>query len=290
MILHAMAKRETISIVGAGSLGSALASALHKAGFSIEELITRNDARSVKRAQTLAKRVGAQAARITDAALTADVVWMCVNDDAIRSVAEELAEKKDWRGRIALHSSGALASDELLALKRRGASVGSVHPMMTFVRDAAPSFKGVAFALEGDAKATAFGRKVALALEMEPFAIPKESKVLYHATGSFASPMFMALMAYAEQVAAAAKVPRDKVGKVIHPILVKTLENYLAKGTAAAFSGPINRGDLATVRKHLTALKRVPAAREVYVRLAREAVRTMPVKNRAAMAKLLAGK
>ena len=290
MILHAMAKRETISIVGAGSLGSALASALHKAGFRIEELITRNVARSVKKAQTLAKRVGARAARITDAALTADVVWICVNDDAIRSVAEELAEREDWRGKIALHSSGALASDELLALQRKGASVGSVHPMMTFVRDAAPSFKGVAFALEGDAKATAFGRKVALALEMEPFIIPKESKVLYHAAGSFASPMFVALMAYAEQVAAAAKVPRDKVGKVIHPILVKTLQNYLAKGAAAAFSGPINRGDLATVRKHLTALKRVPAAREVYVRLAREAARTLPVKNRAAIARLLAGK
>jgi predicted short-subunit dehydrogenase-like oxidoreductase (DUF2520 family) len=102
--------------------------------------------------------------------------------------------------------------------------------------------------------------------------------------------MFVALMTFAEQVAAAANVPRGAVAKVIHPILMKTVENYLANGTAAAFSGPINRGDVATVRKHLAALKRVPGAREVYVRLASEAARKLPVKNRAAMAKLLSSK
>lgn len=162
--------------------------------------------------------------------------------------------------------------------------------MMTFVRNAPARFKGIAFALEGDANATAFGRKVARALEMEPFIIPKESKVLYHATGSFASPMFVALMSFAERVAAAAKVPRHSVAKVIHPILRKTVENYLANGAPAAFSGPINRGDLATVRKHLAALKKVPGAREVYVRLASEAAKTLPVKDRRRMLKLLAGK
>src|SRR5205807_1646570 len=119
-------------------------------------------------------------------------------------------------------------------LKRRGAQVGTAHPMMTFVGNASVSFKGISFALEGDAKAVAFGRKVAKALGMEAFTIPKSSKVLYHATGSFSSPMVIALMSFAERVAAAAKVPRKSIPKVIRPILQKTLENYFAGGAAAA--------------------------------------------------------
>ena len=165
--------------------------------------------------------------------------------------------------------------------------MGSAHPMMTFVGNASVSFKGISFALEGDAKATTFGREVATSLGTEPFTIPKSSKVLYHATGSFSSPMAIALMTFAERVAAAAKVPRKLVPKVIRPILQKTLENYFANGAAAAFSGPINRGDIATVTKHLAELKKVPSAREVYILLARAAAETLPVKNRAQVKKLL---
>ena len=122
---------------------------------------------------------------------------------------------------------------------------------------------------------------------MDAFTIPKSSKVLYHATGSFSSPMVIALMSFAERVAAAAKVPRKSIPKVIRPILQKTLENYFAGGAAAAFSGPINRGDMATVRKHLEQLKRVPGAGAVYRLLAREAAKSLPVKNRLEMIKVL---
>ena len=282
-----VAKESSIAIIGVGHLGTALALQLHNAGFLLHELVTRDDVRSLKRAQKLARRVGAKAKMISAAALTARVIWICVNDDAIRPLAEQLAKRGNWQGKIVVHSSGALSSDELKTLKQRGAHVGSAHPMMTFVGNAQVSFKGISFALEGDAKAVTLGRSVAVALGMQPFTIPKSSKVLYHATGSFSSPMVIALMTFAERVAAAAKVPRKLVPKVIRPILQKTLENYLANGAAAAFSGPINRGDIATVRKHLAELKRVPGAREVYILLARAAANGLPVKNRAQIKKLL---
>ena len=251
------------------------------------ELVTRNHPASLKRARRLARRVGAKATTLNQTELAADVIWICVNDDAIRPVAAQLAARGTWRGKLALHSSGALSSDELRPLKRRGAQVGTAHPMMTFVGNASVSFKGISFALEGDAKAVAFGREVARALGMDAFTIPKSSKVLYHATGSFSSPMVIALMSFAERVAAAAKVPHKSIPKVIRPILQKTLENYVAGGAAAAFSGPINRGDMATVRKHLEQLKRVPGAGDVYRLLAREAAKSLPVKNRLEMIKVL---
>jgi len=67
------------------------------------------------------------------------------------------------------------------------------------------------------------------------------------------------------------------------PLLLQTLRNYLYGDAASAFSGPLIRGDVATVKKHLEALKVVPHAREVYVALARSAVKNLPVRNRKAL-------
>ena len=78
----------------------------------------------------------------------ADVVWFCVPDSDIASAAAALANKIPWQGKIALHSSGALTSDELSSLRSRGAAVASAHPMMTFVEASRPGLEGVAFAVK----------------------------------------------------------------------------------------------------------------------------------------------
>ena len=84
------------------------------------------------------------------ARLDGDLVWFCVPDREIARAARQLADAADWQGKVALHSSGALASDELRGLRLRGAAVASVHPLMTFVLGSVPSLKGVPFAFEGD--------------------------------------------------------------------------------------------------------------------------------------------
>jgi len=71
------------------------------------------------------------------------------------------------------------------------------------------------------------------------------------------------------------------------PILQQTLSNYERMGAARSFSGPIARGDVETVRKHLQALQKVPAARRAYAALARSALLDLPVKNRTQLEKLL---
>jgi predicted short-subunit dehydrogenase-like oxidoreductase (DUF2520 family) len=71
------------------------------------------------------------------------------------------------------------------------------------------------------------------------------------------------------------------------PILKQTLSNYARLGAAGSFSGPIARGDVATVEKHLKVLGKVPGTREVYIALARAALRDLPAKNRAALEKIL---
>jgi predicted short-subunit dehydrogenase-like oxidoreductase (DUF2520 family) len=97
------------------------------------------------------------------------------------------------------------------------------------------------------------------------------------------------LLAASERVAAAAGVSRKAAKERMLPILRQTLDNYAALGAPGAFSGPIVRGDVETVRKHLKMLRKVAGAREVYVALALAALRDLPVKNRAALEKILKG-
>ena len=155
--------------------------------------------------------------------------------------------------------------------------------MMTFVRGSVPAMAGVAFAVEGDAVAVRAARGIVERLGGYAFPIRKQNKVLYHAFGSFASPLVIALMASLEQVARAAGVKQRDIKRVMLPLLLQTLRNYLYQDAAAAFSGPLVRGDVATVRKHLQELEKVPEAREVYVALAKAALKNLPVRNRKAV-------
>jgi predicted short-subunit dehydrogenase-like oxidoreductase (DUF2520 family) len=286
-----MARKPTIAIVGPGNLATALAHSLRRAGYRITEVVSRDLPDSKARARRLARNTGARAVTHADAALHADVIWLCVTDDAIaptaRALARAASKKGNWKGKIALHSSGALTSDQLAHLRRRGASIAAIHPMMTFVRGATPSLKGVAFAVEGDSAAVAVARRIARDLGGKAFPIRKRNKTLYHAFGSFSSPLMIATLAMAERVALAAGVPKASVRDAMLPITRRTFENFLQGGTAAAFSGPINRGDVRTVARHLHALRKVKGAREIYLALARSVLDTLPVKNRAELRKLL---
>jgi predicted short-subunit dehydrogenase-like oxidoreductase (DUF2520 family) len=142
-----------------------------------------------------------------------------------------------------------------------GAAVASVHPLMTFVRGSQPSLAGVSFAVEGDARAVRLGRRVVEDLGGHAYSIRKKEKAAYHAWGTFASPLFTALLATTEQVAALAGVNRKAAKERMIPILRQTLANYAAFGAAGAFSGPLVRGDVDTVKEHLRVLRGSPAAR-----------------------------
>jgi predicted short-subunit dehydrogenase-like oxidoreductase (DUF2520 family) len=282
-----MAAKPEIAIVGAGNLGSALALALHGAGYRISEIVYRKGG-SKQRALRLAAQVRSRAVQMPQAKFSADVVWICVPDSNIAACARELARLAEWKGKIALHPSGALASDELQALQRRGTAVASAHPLMTFVRRSIPRLSAIPFAIEGDDAAVRVARRMVRDLGGQSFTVGRKDKALYHAWGALASPLLIALLATAEQVAMAAGVrSRAAARKRMLPILQRTLRNYGALGPADAFSGPLLRGDLATVRGHLHALGKLPSAKQVYLALARAALQTLPVRNRRQLEKAL---
>jgi predicted short-subunit dehydrogenase-like oxidoreductase (DUF2520 family) len=281
-----MAFKPRVAIVGPGRLGTALAQELRRAGYRISEIVSRNSLASRRKARALAKKVHT-VAPMANPRLDAALVWFCVPDREIAKAARQLAPLTDWKGKIAFHSSGALASDELQALRRRGAAVASVHPLMTFVRASVPSMQGIPLALEGDVKATRMARQIALDLGADAFSISKSKKSAYHAWGGFTSPLLIALLVTGERVAHAAGLSPTDARKKMLPIVRQTLANYAKLGPAGAFSGPIVRGDAQVVRKHVKELKKIPEAKDVYLALARAGVRYLPLRNRKELEKLL---
>jgi predicted short-subunit dehydrogenase-like oxidoreductase (DUF2520 family) len=235
----------------------------------------------------LARALGATVIPLAQATPDSGIIWICHTDDALAETARKLARKSGWQGKIVFHSSGALSSDVLAPLRRAGAHVASLHPMMTFVPGASPRMSEVPFAVEGDRQAMTAARQLVKRMRAEVFPIQKRFKTLYHALGSFSSPMLVATLATAERVGHAAGLSPNQTRRIIGPILHETVKNYLERGPAAAFSGPIKRGDLNTVRRHLRELKRVPAASEVYRALVKSALMDLPARNRKELGRLV---
>ncbi len=167
--------------------------------------------------------------------------------------------------------------------------MASVHPLMSFVHHGAEATFEVPFALEGDAKALGVAKRIVRDLGGESLRISTANKPLYHAFGAFLSPLIIANLALAERIGIKAGVSKNFVRQAIAPILATTIFNYITLGAAGAFSGPLVRGDVETVRKNLAALKKVPDAEAVYRALARSALRTLPVGKKKELARLLAG-
>jgi predicted short-subunit dehydrogenase-like oxidoreductase (DUF2520 family) len=288
-MLPGMQSKPVIAIVGAGNLANALAVPLRRAGYRIESVVGRSKPASRTKARTLAREVAARASTELPKDSRATVVWFCVPDGGIRKASQSVRDQIDWRGRIALHSSGVMTSDELDALRRRGAFVASAHPLMTFVRRSRPTLAGVPFAIEGDSPAVRIARRVVKDLGGRGYSIQKKEKAAYHAWGTFVSPLLTALMATAEQVAHASGISEKQSRERMIPILRQTLENYATLGASAGFSGPIVRGDIETVKRHWRALRGVPPARDVYRALLRAALQYLPAKNRAQLRRAVRG-
>ena len=275
--------RNEIAIIGAGTLGSALAGALYRAGCRVSEIVARDDRLSLLRAQAGARRTKSRARTMSTAEFSARVIWICVPDDSISKLAKHLARIRDWSGKIVVHSSGALSSDVLSPFKKQSAEIASAHPLMTFVAASAPKFKDVPFALEGDPKALSVVGALVRGIGGKPFRISEAAKVAYHTFGFFSSPALATLIAAAQQVGALAGLDARRSRELMEPIVRQTIENCFRTNPQEAFSGPLRRGDVATIRKHRAVLKDDVRLSELYRALARFAIRELPVSNREAL-------
>ena len=278
---RAAKRRPTVSIVGAGRLGTALAHALAQNGYTIEAVVSRSR-RSARRA---AKIIGTRPLALTNAEPdrlpSSDILFITTADDAIAETSARLAavfaRRENARGRrrrrTALHASGALSSEVLRALSAAGFDTGSMHPLVS-VSDAAQgaeSFASAFFCVEGEPRAARVARQVVRALGGRSFSISARDKALYHAAAVMASGHMTALFDIAEEMLARCGLTERRARAVLLPLLRSTLENLYANTPAGALTGTFARADTETVRRHLAALRqqKMPDALAAYVILGR---------------------
>jgi predicted short-subunit dehydrogenase-like oxidoreductase (DUF2520 family) len=195
------------------------------------------------------------------------VVFLCLPDEEIGRVASRLARSRvDWKGKTVFHTSGLLSSRVLEPLRKGGARIASFHPGQSFSsKKTGPShFRGISFALEGDREALALGRNLVRELGGRAIVIPEDAKPLYHTALSFASNFLVVIVDAAAQLLREAKIPEERAVHVLMPLLQGTLRNVKKLDTAGALTGPLVRGDTASVEAHLEALKRRPEYAQLY--------------------------
>jgi predicted short-subunit dehydrogenase-like oxidoreductase (DUF2520 family) len=256
--------KASISIIGAGRLGTALAVALASRGYSIEAVV----ARRLHHARRAAALVSPAPRPLTDAQLNllppSDLLFITTPDDAIEQVAARLLlatstkETSGNRGRTVLHTSGALSSNVLSGLRDAGFHVGSMHPLVS-VSDAASgaeSLRTAFYCVEGERAASRVARSLVRDLGGQSFSISARDKALYHAAAVMASGHVVALFDIAVEMLLRCGLNRARARAVLIPLLRSTLENLSAHEPARALTGTFARADVATVRHHLQALHR----------------------------------
>ncbi len=241
----------SLNIVGAGHVGRVLGRLFAASGtFAVQDVLTR----SAAGAQEAVAFIGAGRALAGAAALRAADVWMlAVPDDRIAGVAATLAASAPLRGAVVFHCSGAKASGELEALRGAGALVASVHPVRSFADPAtvASSFAGTFCGVEGEQGALDALLPAFEAIGARPVRIEAAAKTVYHAASVFASNYLTTVLDAALRAYAAAGVPPEVARELARPLAGETLANVLRLGPETALSGPIARGDAATVaRQH----------------------------------------
>jgi predicted short-subunit dehydrogenase-like oxidoreductase (DUF2520 family) len=239
--------QSTVALVGPGRAGTAIAIALVAAGYEVTAVAGRApDAPSVLVA---AGRFGARPSSVGEAPRDADLVILATPDavigDAAASVTAGLRADA-----LVLHCSGSSGLEVLapIAAIRRDVRLGVLHPLQTLPSGdvGAARLAGAWVAVTGPPEVAALAEQ----LGMHPFTVLEEHRDRYHAAACIASNHLVALLGQVERVASSAGVPLA----AFEPLVRATIDNVFALGPEAALTGPVSRGDVGTVARHLAAV------------------------------------
>jgi len=261
-----------VSIIGTGRLGTALAIALAREGYSIAALVARRR-QSANRAAASVRRfldrpTRAMAVKELNSLPAPELLIIVTPDDQIAKVAQTLA-KLDWNARskpTVLHTSGALSASVLSPLQEKGWSSGSLHPLVSVSEPKAGAglLRNAFWSVEGDKRAIRFGREIVRDLDGKSFSISSESKPLYHAAAVMVSGNVTALFDVALEMLAECGLTRRQARSALMPLLASAVRNLEELDPAQALTGTFARGDLETVKRHLALLKNNRTALEIY--------------------------
>jgi len=264
--------KQKVGFIGAGKVGTALATKLFKGGYPVVAVANKNISASEKLADLVPGcHVFTTAQEVAN---TAEHVFITTPDDSILKVASEIT----WRPeQNVVHCSGAASIDILGPAKKSGAMVGSFHPCQAFasVDQAIKNLPGSTFAIEAQGPLLDILKEMASSIGCDWILLKPGNKALYHAAAVFVSNYFVTLVKVATDLFQNFDVPTTQSTKVLMPLIQGNIKNINTIGLPSCLTGPIARGDVSTIEKHIFALKeKEPSILNLYAELG---LKTIPI-------------
>jgi predicted short-subunit dehydrogenase-like oxidoreductase (DUF2520 family) len=254
-----------IYIAGSGKVGRCLAISAREAGLPLQAIISRDPLR-LKGTPGLdgIKIISSEGVRPFAGLL----LILTVPDNLISSysmqMTEEAAGYTSWEGVTVVHCSGALPASVLAPFKVKGASVASFHPIQTITDTSSPeAFHNITISLQGDKAAVAQLRPIVELFGAWPLEVDEIEKLRLHIAAVFVSNYLAGLMEAAQILIG----DENPVEKILGPLHNTAAQNLVNLGSAGALTGPVERGDTATIVRHLGLLDDQPDLKKLYAHL-----------------------
>lgn len=265
-VLQGLSKNKFMSIsysvIGVGKLGKSLTAALHRAGYPLISLWNHNTDKARKLIGQL--HLNADYGRLPSRAEdVGDIIFICVPDRQIESLVNQLTSI-ELKGKIVVHTSGGHPASVLQPLAENGASVAAFHPLQTFSGLLSPEvFENVWISIQGDQEAVSGLELLAKNLGAHPVEVSEDDKIRLHIAAIFASNYLVTLMDLARRSVEAPEL-RQNLPHMFRALMDQTLTNIRMQGPEKALTGPLSRGDISTVSKHLKKLEANRDLSEMY--------------------------
>ncbi len=257
---HFMNNSPTLNIIGCGKLGKTLGRLwADRQVFTIQDVLNREPQHS---AQAIAFIGAGRAVAHYRELRPAQLTLIAASDDQIGACCEQLADSGMLDpASIVFHCSGALPCSVLIKASQHGAAIASAHPVASFAQpeQMLGHFQGTYCAIEGDAAALPALSQAFTTIGAIPVNIDGNAKTVYHAAAVFAANYVVTLLDIAAQLYEKAGIERSTAYAMMQPLVDGNISNVFRLGAAAALSGPVARGDAATVLRQHAALDALDA-------------------------------
>lgn len=262
-----------LNIIGCGRLGKTLAFLLRKTNLVFIQDIYNSSMSSSENAVAFIGE--GTACHTLEQFRSADLYLIATPDDAIEAVCKQLGQQAAPKpGSLVFHCSGLRSSDSLDSVRTLGCYTASVHPIFSFSNPLIDikNFSGTYCSLEGDVQALEIISPLLAGIGGQSFLLAKESKALYHAACVFSSNYIVTLSAMAEDCYQKAGLPFDLAKPLVNSMMTQSLNKLKDTSAVKALTGPIQRGDKETLKKHLHVLKPFSELEQVYKSLGKSTV------------------
>lgn len=266
--------KQSIAIVGCGTIGTTLGKLFAEVGYPIVGVASRR----LESARRTAEFIGISNYSDNSVHITsdADIVFVTTTDSAIQSVCNEIAMQNGFKkSSFVFHCSGAYASEILASARQCGTHVGSLHPLQSFasVEQALQMVAGCTCTFEGDPEALPLARELVREIGADFIQIGVQDKPLYHAAAVVASNYLVTLLNLVIELNQLIGISEKYSIKAFLPLIRGTLHNVEDLGIHMALTGPIVRGDIDTITSHIEAIKtRAPQLLPLYMALGNSTV------------------